>query len=114
MDFSSKMDLAFKTPTKFHENSKSTVQVVIRARPNFPHETNDDKYESVVDLNEPEGQVIVALEKTFAFDACFSSDYTQEDIYKNVASNLVKKFVVGGDSNATMLAYGQTGTGKLL
>ena len=98
----------FLTPSK---NSKSRVQVVIRARPHTRQELQD-KLETVVDLNEPEGQVIVALEKTFAFDACYSSDVTQEDIYKTVAANTVQNFVNHTDSNATILAYGQTGAGK--
>ena len=98
----------FLTPSK---NSKSRVQVVIRARPHTRQELQD-KLETVVDLNEPEGQVIVALEKTFAFDACYSSDVTQEDIYKTVAANTVQDFVNNTDSNATILAYGQTGAGK--
>ena len=98
----------FQTPSK---TSKSKVQVVIRARPQTAQELKD-KLESVVDLNEPEGQVIVALEKTFAFDSCYSSDVTQEDIYINVAANTVQNFVNNTDGNATILAYGQTGAGK--
>ena len=102
------MSDSFLTPSK---GSKSRVQVVIRARPQTTQELKD-KLESVVDLNEPEGQVIVALEKTFAFDSCYSSDVTQEDIYRNVAANTVQNFVNHTDSNATILAYGQTGAGK--
>ena len=102
----------FNTPTMLTPtpatSSKSHVQVVIRSRPILPLENSD----SIVDLNEPEGQVIVALEKTFAFDACFSSDVTQEDIYKNVAKDLVHKFARNVENNATILAYGQTGAGK--
>ena len=59
---------------------ESKVKVVVRSRPVLPEEVGE-KSESVIDLNEPEGQVIVALEKTFAFDSCFSSDVTQRDIY---------------------------------
>ena len=99
------------TPQKVTK-SKSHVQVVIRSRPILPHESRQEKPESVLDLNEPEAQVIVALEKTFAFDACFSSDANQETVYKNVTSDVVKNFVQNLDSNATILAYGQTGAGK--
>lgn len=100
------------TPSKLlscHDLSK--VQVVVRSRPTLSSEKGD-KFESVVDLNEPEGQVIVALEKTFAFDACYSSDATQEATYNDVASSLVHKFASEVDHCATVLAYGQTGTGK--
>ena len=62
------------------ESKESRVKVVVRSRPILPDE-NGEKCESIIDLNEPEGQVIVALEKTFAFDSCFSSDVTQQDIY---------------------------------
>ena len=62
------------------QKSESKVKVVVRSRPILASE-NGEKCESVIDLNEPEGQVIVALEKTFAFDSCFSSDVTQENIY---------------------------------
>ena len=62
------------------QKSESKVKVVVRSRPILTSE-NGEKCESVIDLNEPEGQVIVALEKTFAFDSCFSSDVTQKDIY---------------------------------
>ena len=55
------------------ESKESRVKVVVRSRPILPGE-NGEKCESIIDLNEPEGQVIVALEKTFAFDSCFSSD----------------------------------------
>ena len=62
------------------ESKESRVKVVVRSRPILADE-NGEKCESIIDLNEPEGQVIVALEKTFAFDSCFSSDVTQQDIY---------------------------------
>ena len=62
------------------ESKESRVKVVVRSRPILAGE-NGEKCESIIDLNEPEGQVIVALEKTFAFDSCFSSDVTQQDIY---------------------------------
>ena len=102
--------LKMNTPAKINKSSK--VQVVIRARPTLPKENGAQNCETVVDLNEPEGQVIVGLEKTFAFDACYSSDVTQEDIYKNVAQDIITQFSREADSNATILAYGQTGAGK--
>ena len=99
------------TPQRNGGKGKSHVQVVIRSRPVLPQESQSETFESVLDLNEPEGQVIVALEKTFAFDACFNSDTTQENIYQNVASNTVERFVRNLDANATIFAYGQTGSG---
>lgn len=102
------------TPQRNGGKSKSHVQVVIRSRPVLPQESQNKTFESVLDLNEPEGQVIVALEKTFAFDACFNSDTTQENIYQNVASNTVERFVRNLDANATIFAYGQTGSGAYI
>ena len=111
-----KMSFISATPQKIHKD-RSHVQVVIRSRPILPQESENldisgQKSDSVLDLNEPEGQVIVALEKTFAFDAVYSSDSPQESIYQNVADKIVDGFVRNMDSNATILAYGQTGAGK--
>ena len=59
--------------------SPSQIQVVIRARMVLPndHSENGSPPEVVVDINEPEGQVIVGLEKSFRFDTCFDRDTSQ-------------------------------------
>jgi len=46
----------------------------------------------------------------YVFDHCFNSDSTQEQVYNKTVKPAVKA-VLGG-FNATVFAYGQTGTGK--
>ena len=55
------------------------IQVAVRARTVLASDKgeNGSPPERVVDVNEPEGQIIVALNKSFAFDTCFDGDATQ-------------------------------------
>lgn len=48
--------------------------------------------------------------KTFFFDAVFTTEATQVDIYNETARPVVDKVLEG--YNGTIFAYGQTGTGK--
>lgn len=48
--------------------------------------------------------------KRFAFDCVFGHDMTQQDVYDGAVKNVVERFLEG--YNATVMAYGQTGTGK--
>ncbi len=47
---------------------------------------------------------------TFAFDYVYGPDSTQSHVYENTARQAVLSVLEG--YNATILAYGQTGTGK--
>ncbi|KAM4697773.1 kinesin-like protein KIF19 [Rhinophrynus dorsalis] len=49
-------------------------------------------------------------EKTFIFDVVFDKQATQEDVYASTTKNLVEGVISG--YNATVFAYGPTGTGK--
>ncbi|XP_040212615.1 kinesin-like protein KIF19 [Rana temporaria] len=49
-------------------------------------------------------------DRTFVFDAVFDQDATQEQVYESTTKNLVDGIVRG--YNATVFAYGPTGTGK--
>ncbi|XP_077305270.1 kinesin-like protein KIF19 isoform X2 [Lithobates pipiens] len=49
-------------------------------------------------------------DRTFVFDAVFDQDATQEHVYESTTKNLVDGIVRG--YNATVFAYGPTGTGK--
>ena len=53
------------------------IQVVVRARTVLPSDKGENGAppENVVDITE--GQVIVALTKSFGFDTCFDGDSTQ-------------------------------------
>ena len=76
------------------------IDITIRARPIIPHDINNTfnkenscAEEKAIDINEPEGQVIVALSKTFQFDNAFDGDASQVSIYKSSVSPLIEKFV---------------------
>lgn len=47
---------------------------------------------------------------TFSFDFVYDQDNTQEEVYENTARSAVMSTLEG--FNATIMAYGQTGTGK--
>ncbi|XP_018410942.1 PREDICTED: kinesin-like protein KIF19 [Nanorana parkeri] len=49
-------------------------------------------------------------DRTFVFDAVFDQDATQEHVYESTTKNLVDGIIRG--YNATVFAYGPTGTGK--
>lgn len=50
------------------------------------------------------------MKKTFSFDKVFGPESTQEQVYQNVVSPVIKEVLKG--YNCTVFAYGQTGTGK--
>ena len=55
---------------------------------------NGSPPEEVVDINEPEGQVIVGLNKSFGFDTCFDGSSSQV-ITKNNQLNCIVKGNLG-------------------
>ena len=54
--------------------------------------------------------IIKEKEETFKYDFVFGEDVKQKQIYKYTSSNLIKQVLEG--YNATIFAYGATGTGK--
>ncbi|KAF9919665.1 hypothetical protein FBU30_010681 [Linnemannia zychae] len=54
--------------------------------------------------------VVVPLQRHFAFDHIFGTDATQEEIYRGCVKRMVDKFMEG--YNVTIMAYGQTSSGK--
>ncbi|KAJ3412585.1 Kinesin-like protein kif21b [Chytridiales sp. JEL 0842] len=54
--------------------------------------------------------VLVDRRKKFTYDTVFGPDATQEQVYEHQVKGLVGKFLEG--VNVTVMAYGQTGTGK--
>ncbi|RLN60370.1 hypothetical protein BBP00_00006025 [Phytophthora kernoviae] len=55
-------------------------------------------------------QLIVGKDRAFTFDNILGTTTSQSDTYKTCVEPLVQGFLEG--YNATVLAYGQTGTGK--
>ncbi|RIA92757.1 P-loop containing nucleoside triphosphate hydrolase protein, partial [Glomus cerebriforme] len=97
-------------------SEKTSVQVAVRIRPI----TNEDlinlptRFQRSVLSTAPyaPNQVIVAGEKKqyFSYDHVFGPDSTQKDIYDKAVLKLIDKFLEG--YNVTILAYGQTSSGK--
>ncbi|KAG2229347.1 hypothetical protein INT48_004098, partial [Thamnidium elegans] len=76
-----------------------------RAQPRFANLAHDD----VLKIHDSTVQV-VPQNKLFSFDHVFGTNSTQEEIFSALGENLIRKFVEG--YNITILAYGQTSSGK--
>jgi len=87
----------------------SRIKVAVRSRPFLPRElAKVPPEENVLDVTED--QVIVALKKPFRFDQIFGAESTQDQLYQAVVQSNVHQVIEG--HNASVFAYGQTGTGK--
>lgn len=87
----------------------TSVRVAVRIRPLLGKEKLERCTECVVRLS-PQVVMMMGKEKQFTFDHVFSQDSSQEEVYEQTVSPLVKNFFDG--YNATVFAYGQTGSGK--
>ncbi|XP_015610589.1 kinesin-like protein KIF3A isoform X1 [Cephus cinctus] len=93
------------------------VRVVVRVRPLNGKEL-DGHCKNVTIVDALNSEIIIENPnavhgeppKVFSFDAVFDTDSTQVDIYNETARPIVDKVLQG--YNGTILAYGQTGTGK--
>lgn len=90
--------------------AKAAVQVFCRIRPTNKKELETGytcvKYgQQNIEVKTEEG------ENKFNFDAIFGMDSTQEFVFQNIAGPLITDVLSG--YNATILAYGQSGTGKV-
>ncbi|KAL0223106.1 hypothetical protein P9112_002496 [Eukaryota sp. TZLM1-RC] len=94
------------------DSTEGRVRVAIRPRPATPQELNDGLALSVEDnsitVNKLTYQASSA--KSFLFDLILSDNSTQQHVYEEVAKPVVDDVLEG--YNGTILAYGQTGTGK--
>ncbi|KAL3678138.1 hypothetical protein R1sor_021094 [Riccia sorocarpa] len=101
----------------------TTLLVAVRCRPITAKEKDksrdilrvvDDKVVVVLDpdtnkeyLDRVQGR---SKEKRYAFDIAFGANATNKDVYQITVSNMVERVVEG--LNATVFAYGATGSGK--
>ncbi|KAK2576842.1 hypothetical protein KPH14_005475 [Odynerus spinipes] len=93
------------------------VRVVVRVRPLNGKEL-DVHCKNIIQVDALNSEITVENPnaaqgeppKVFSFDAVFDTDSTQVDIYNETARPIVDKVLQG--YNGTILAYGQTGTGK--
>jgi len=114
--------------------SKNKMLVALRVRPLLINELKESNYKTVSILNpetvsisipteyistekgkyyfhgEKNIKVTKVKEATFKFDFAFDTETDQSEIYQYTTSNLVKQIING--YNATVFAYGATGTGK--
>lgn len=100
----------------------TNIKVVVRVRPLLPREgsakiAHVDRSEQTVTVGDADGDKVcgasvrrgsVAL--TFAFDHAYDEYSTQAELYETTARPVLESCLQG--YNATILAYGQTGTGK--
>lgn len=113
-------------------DDNSNFKVVIRARPPLPRELHGERpFQNVVSVQRGQDQRITISENlaavlnddgtvrangtpyathVFTFDHVYDQDSTQQQVYDNTARAVVDSSLQG--YNATIFAYGQTGTGK--
>eukprot|EP01038_Epipyxis_sp_PR26KG_P009987 gene9987-13438_t len=121
-----------RSPSKIIRQERQTnFKVVIRVRPPLPREMQGEiPFQNIVAIDEREqmitvsenldavldqdGQVIANpgpyVTHTFIFDYVYDQNSTQKKVYETTARTVVDSALQG--YNATIFAYGQTGTGK--
>ncbi|XP_050082283.1 kinesin-like protein KIF3A [Anopheles aquasalis] len=100
-----------------NEGEIENVRVVVRVRPMDKNEL-DSGCQNVIKVDKANRSVTVVKPtansseppKVYYFDNVFGEDSTQIDLYVDTARPIVDKVLEG--YNGTILAYGQTGTGK--
>ncbi|XP_053660647.1 kinesin-like protein KIF3A [Anopheles marshallii] len=100
-----------------NEGEIENVRVVVRVRPMDKNEL-DSNCQNVIKVDKSNRSITVVKPtansseppKVYYFDNVFGEDSTQIDLYVDTARPIVDKVLEG--YNGTILAYGQTGTGK--
>nr|CAD7264094.1 unnamed protein product [Timema shepardi] len=109
-------DVWFRSSVK-DEGEVENVRVVVRVRPMSARE-REAGYRQIMQVDTVNNSVCVENPqaadgeppKMFTFDSVFDMDSRQVDVYNETARPIVDKVLMG--YNGTILAYGQTGTGK--
>jgi len=98
--------------TVIAENPKddnSSVKVALRVRPQSAAE-KIDMCRVCTTVMDDTPQIVLGKDKAFTYDYVFDTDSQQDQIFSDVARDLIEGCFEG--YNATILAYGQTGSGK--
>lgn len=108
---------------EFRQEESTAVEeklmVAVRIKPLSTNETGRSLYvvdpkTIVVEETEKERDDVLRQKRTgqkrYAFDVVFDEDSTQDEVYEKTTKSLVKDILVG--FNATVFAYGATGSGK--
>ncbi|CAI2350521.1 unnamed protein product [Caenorhabditis sp. 36 PRJEB53466] len=97
-------------------SKQETVKVIVRCRPLSSQELGNG-HSKIVNMRTQRGQIELKNPKEqdeptkdFTFDAIYDENSTQSDLYEETFRDLVDSVLNG--YNATIFAYGQTGTGK--
>eukprot|EP00241_Pyramimonas_parkeae_P004462 CAMPEP_0114246730 /NCGR_PEP_ID=MMETSP0058-20121206/12634_1 /TAXON_ID=36894 /ORGANISM="Pyramimonas parkeae, CCMP726" /LENGTH=813 /DNA_ID=CAMNT_0001359967 /DNA_START=215 /DNA_END=2656 /DNA_ORIENTATION=+ len=104
-------------PTQDHGVNKNSnpgrVRVALRVRPQSQVEV-DEQHHVCVETEPETGKVFLRRnqweEDNYQFDAVFGESSSQLRVYESVAAPIVESVMRG--FNGTVMAYGQTGTGK--
>nr|CAD7443424.1 unnamed protein product [Timema bartmani] len=107
----------FVTTTLKDEGEVENVRVVVRVRP-LSRKEQEAGYRQIMQVDTVNNSICVENPqaadgeppKMFTFDSVFDMDSRQVDVYNETARPIVDKVLMG--YNGTILAYGQTGTGK--
>ncbi|KAI8384706.1 P-loop containing nucleoside triphosphate hydrolase protein, partial [Radiomyces spectabilis] len=96
------------------QSQTAAVQVALRIRPLTQRDRNQPRFANLANddiLKIRDNTVhVVPHNKLFSFDMVFGPDSQQSDIFSGLVDKLIHKFVDG--YNVTILAYGQTSSGK--
>ena len=94
-------------------NSAENIKVIVRCRPLNSKET-ESGYKPCVDLNIGESSVqvnhVCGDPDRWTFDAVVNNTYTQKDVFNQFIMPMIDSVMDG--FNATVFAYGQSGSGK--
>jgi hypothetical protein len=116
--------LAGSTTTGGDNSSDDNFKVVIRVRPPLPRELESQNvFENIIKIDESHKEITVSENlsmgtdaeelynhHTFTFDYVYDQNSKQAEVYSRTAREAVFSTLEG--YNATIIAYGQTGTGK--
>ena len=91
------------------DTNTDPVRVAVRVRPLSKREQVHGHVECVRTMPQ-HGQLVLGDDRAFTFDHVFPGYVSQERVYENAIKPLVEGCFEG--YNATIFAYGQTGTGK--
>ncbi|KAK4297569.1 hypothetical protein Pmani_030022 [Petrolisthes manimaculis] len=86
------------------------VRVAVRLRPLNTKELREGCQECIEITQDSPQVVVTGTDKAFTYDYAYPADSSQGYVYETAVKNVVKNLFKG--YNVTVLAYGQTGTGK--
>ena len=103
--------MALRKPAPKPSGSKQNVRVVCRVRPTNQKEIANGGITCVKHTDTNIEVMVDEGQNLFSFDSIFGAESTQLEVFQDTASPLIGDVLSG--YNATIFAYGQTGTGKV-